>query len=350
MKKIEKGCLLAVGMVCVLAMGGCQGSPASSGKTEEKPTAAAEATEPVTQAPVWGEDEDTELYNDYVDVYNHMTGRMTDSLGRYFEYVDFTEEFSLLDPESGFFSCHSIADNQIEKVEDTYSLVQEKPEPDAVDKAFVDMYPSMIQIFGCLNDIYEYADEKSYETDDYAKAKEYHATLWAALNEYLEKAGVFEEELTAVVDQQSEDSLKQLKEEGFETLYEINVMLNNAQALQMEFAQEEVYDDNITDMDLEKIRPLRDAFVESVDTILEMSKNESKLVEEGVPINSAYWHTFLSNMEGTRDSLTKVMEKAEAGTPLTQSDTMISFPGNCSLASFDNGISSMISDYNNFIN
>lgn len=133
------------------------------------------------------------------------------------------------------------------------------------------------------------------------------------------------------------------------TFYAINVMFDNVQALQAELYVQEVYDDNILDMNTEAVKPLCDAFYASVAEVLELAKDGDQLYKEGIPSNSAYWSSFLSNMKDTQSSIAQVMQKVEDQTPLSHSNTLIPLPGECSLSAFDAGISAMIEDYNKFI-
>lgn len=353
--------LLTLGLVSVLAFSGCQGKPVSSvdsatdatdTKSSETNTRSLEGKtlEPTPPPVTWTEDDDIDLYNGYIDTYNNMIGRIYDSMDRYFSYVDAEEEFALLDGSRDFYDCYSISDYIISDIEDTYNLAMSKPEKEDLDNAFLDLYPTLTELIECLNEIYDYTDMKSYLDDEFARGKEYHATLWSALENYYDKAEAFEVFLAEAEEAGREENLKKLKDQGLDALYEVTILLDRAQAIQDELYYEGVYDDNILDMDLEKIQPLYDEFVQSVETVLEMSKDEAKLSQGGIPVNSAYWHTFVSSMKDTKVSLTEVLEKVKSGTPLSYSDTLITLPGNCSLASFDEGVSSMINDYNQFIN
>lgn len=342
---MKKRILIAT-TICALALGGCQaGKPADAKKGAETET---ETTEEATQ-PAWGEEEDLELYNSYINVYNFLVSQLNSSVERYFKYVNYEEEFSLAEGKTDY-DTHSIGDSKIEEVEKAYKLLADKTDKNALDDAFLNMYPSLTTMMDCLNDIYNYTDMKSYLDDDFAKGKELHGVLWTSLNEYLAAGEVFDEELVKTEKEQRVKSLQKLKDQGLEALYAISVMIDSAQAVQAELYDQEVYDGNILDMDMEKLQPLYDEFIQNVDTVLEVCKDESKLSDEGIPIHSAYWGTFLSDMKDTKKSLTSVIQKVKEQTPLTQSDTLITRQGNTSLASFESGISAMVNDYNHFIN
>lgn len=336
--------IVILGTACALALSGCQGSVTSALKNSAAVTETVEETKPA-----WSDENELKLYNTYINIYNYMVGRLNESVNRYFEYVDYQEEFTLLNSNDKDYYIYSLSKSQIEELDHANAQLEEKGEKSALDNAYTAMYPSLKQLMECINDIYEYTDMKSYLDDDYAKAKELHTVLLTSLDSYTTTAETFETELLVEESKRREASLQRLKDEGFETLYAINIMLDSVQKLQEELYVQEIYDDNILDMDMEKIQPLYEEFTASVDAVLAASNDESKLAEEGIPIHSAYWSSFLRNMKETKTSMTKVLQKVKEQTPLSQSDTLITMPGNCSLSSFAAGASAMISDYNRFI-
>lgn len=297
------------------------------------------------------EEEEQALYNTYIEVNNFMLGRVNDSLDRYFNYVDIEqEEFTLLDEDDDYFDCYSLSDSKIEEVEYAYEMASSKGDKSALDEAFLDVYPSLSTVISTLNDIETYTEMKSYLDDDYQKAKEYHATLMEALWDYLDKGDVFMSELDIVASEQQEKDLADMKAEGYEVLYTMNKVLILAGDIESELSDQDVWDENILDMDLEKIQPLYDEFVANVDALLAYSEDEEKVAAEGIPVNSAWWSSFIRDMKDTKVSLTEVLQKVKDGEELSYSDLMITeIAGNCSLSSFDTGYSALINDYNNMV-
>lgn len=320
----------------------------SSSITESKDSPAEEPETP-DAAVEFSEAEELELYNLYVDIYNFMNGRMYDSIDRYFKYVAFEEEFSLLED---YYTCYSLSDTQVKKVEDAYTLASSKSNKNALDEAFLAMYPSLSTILDTLDSIYDYTDLKSYLDDDYAKAKEYHAVLWAALAEYVTTSMIFEEELMIEDQVRTEASLQIMKEEGYVVFYNINMMFICAGNIQTEFYNQGISDENLIEMDLEAIQPLYDEFVGYVEEILSYEDDSEQLRFEGIPENSAYWHTFLMSLKNTKVSLTGIIQRVKDQKPVSSFDlnTIHAFAGDDTIASFQTGVSEMISDYNVFIN
>jgi len=331
------------------AITGCQGSTSASSNTKTT-TAVEETSEEETQpeTEAWSEEEELALYNKYIGINNYMVGRINDSLTRYFNYVEYQEEFA--NKEQNYY-CYSLSSDQIKRVGDTYTIAEAKSEKTELDEAFLRMYPSIIEVMGCLNDIEEYTDMKSYLDDDYGKGKELHAVLWKFVNEYTETGDAFMAALSVEANIKREAGMQQLKDEGYETLYAINRVMYSAQAIQEELFHQGVSDENILDMNLEIIQPLYEEFVADVEKVMELSEDKEKLEKEGISMgNMGNLSLFKSSMKHTKTSMTEVLDKVKEGKPLDQYDLMVSnLSGHCSLTSFYSGISEMIGHYNNMI-
>lgn len=287
-----------------------------------------------------------ELYNTYIDLNNAMTGRINDSLSRYFSYVDYSEEFQLLEENGNYYDCYDVSRAQRD-METAYEIVSGKSEKDALDQAFLDMYPSLSSLTEILNEISDYTDEKTFLEDGYAKSQEQHTALMGVLEEYFNTGDAFMMELSVVAAQQRMEDLELMKNEGYVVLYSLNMVIEYAQEIESALYYQDVWDDNILDMDLTEIQPLYDAFSSYVDAVLAYNEDSEALKAEG--LNSASLAMFIMNMKGTRDSISKVLAKVEAGEPLGQFDTTITLAGQCNLASFEAGVSDMINSYNRLI-
>lgn len=359
MKKKIFTTLIAVAMV--FSMTACQGLSSDKG-TQDKTDDGSDSlslppktleSENDSQADTsLGElDEETEheLYNLYIDINNAMVGRINDSLNRYFDYVSTeSEEFQLWEEGGDYYDCYSVTSAQSD-VETAYEILGGKAEKDALDQAFLDMYPSITSLMQTLNEISDYTSPKTYLEDGFAKSQEQHTALLSVLDEYFTTGNIFINELSIVADQRQMEDLEELKAEGYEILYSLNMVINLAKQVENELYLQEVWDENILDMDLTVIQPLYDEFSEYVDAVLAYSEDDDALRAEGLG-NSANMSIFVMNMKSTRDSLSKVLAKVEAGEPLSEFDTAItSIAGQCSLSSFAEGVSDMIDSYNRLI-
>lgn len=360
MKKKFFTALIAV--VMVFSLTACQGLSSDKGTTYKTDdgsdsltmppkTLGSEGDSPVT-TPAGELDEETEhkLYNLYVNINNAMLGRINDSLNRYFNYVNTeSEEFQLWEEGGDYYDCYSISSTIVSDVEDAYEILSGKAEKDALDQAFLNMYPSITSLMQTLNEISDYTTPKTYLEDDFAKSQEHHTALLSVLEEYFTTGNIFLDELTVVAYQRQMEDLEQMKAEGYEVTYSLNMVMLLAQQIEDELYVQDVWDDNILDMDLTTIQPLYDAFSTYVDAVLVYSEDNDALRAEGFS-NSGNLSLFVMYMKSTRESLSKVLAKVEKGEPLSQGDMMItSIAGQCNLSSFAEGISDMIESYNRLI-
>ncbi len=347
-----------VAAVMIFSLTACQGISPESSKEKDgsdslslpTKTLGSEEDNP-TIAPTGELDEETEheLYNLYVDINNAMVGRINDSLNRYFNYVNSeSEEFQLWEEDDDYYDCYSVTSAQSD-VETAFEILSGKAEKDALDQAFLDMYPSITSLMKTLNEISDYTSPKTYLEDGYAKSQEHHTALLSVLDEYFTTGNIFINELSIVANQRQMEDLEQLKADGYEVLYSITMVILLAQQIEDELYVQDVWDDNILDMDLATIQPLYDAFSTYVDTVLAYSEDDDALRAEGLG-NSGNLSLFVMYMKSTRESLSKVLAKVEKGEPLSQTDTMItSIAGQCNLSSFAEGVSDMIDSYNRLI-
>lgn len=355
MKKRIFTVLLAAVMVFSLAA--CQGMP--SGKNDESSDSGSDSlTMPPksfgsednrpTPVPEGVLDEETaqQLYNIYIDINNAMLGRINDSLIHYFTYVDIeSDEFKLLDESDTYYGCYSLS-SPLSDVEEAYEILSGKSEKDTLDQAFLDMYPSITALITALNEISDYTSPQTYLEDNFAKSQEQHTALLNVLEEYYTTGDIFLTELDIVADARQQESLEMMKNEGYVVFYSLNMVINLGKDILDELYVEDVWDDNILDMDLTKIQPLYEEFCTYADAILAYDDDEEALQAEGLS-NSPYWNIFIMNMKSTRESIEKVLAKVEAGEALSELDlTITSIAGQCSLSAFSNGLSDMIDSYN----
>ena len=132
-----------------------------------------------------------------------------------------------------------------------------------------------------------------------------------------------------------------MKNEGYVVFYSLNMVINLGKDILDELYLEGVWDDNILDMDLTKIQPLYEEFCTYADALLAYDDDEEALQAEGLS-NSAYWSIFIMNMKSTRDSISKVLAKVEAGEALTEFDLSITSIAGLTIACNRNGLTDII--------
>lgn len=203
MKNRRLGALLAALGIMVLAAG-CSGkTPAAEEEAAGAEVQETEEQEEEEEPAELTEEEEQELYNLYIKINNTMVGRLGESLGKYFEYIDYQEEFTMLKED---YFVYSISDSFFTDLDRADELVAKKQEKSGLDEAYTALSPVIRELGTILNEIYAYTDEDSWQEDDYAKGKELHADLWQCSGAYETAGADFLEQLDSVAsDQRAED-------------------------------------------------------------------------------------------------------------------------------------------------
>lgn len=346
--------LIILSTICMLVLCGCQSKnaiPSSNSQTTESQLSAdmlgtTASTEEATSS--WTETEETELYNTYVNIYNEMLKSLSNTMNNYFEDVAYEEEFALLEGSTEY-SINKVNDSLLENIQKASEQLEKKEDKDSLDQSFLQLTPALTGLIESLNEISEYTELKLYFDDNFEKGKELHRGFWSSFNEYASLAETYQTELGAMEKVRRKEELQRFKDEGLDTLYAVNMMMMAAMDIQEELYLQEITNENILDMDMEKIQPLYDEFVKYVDEAATLSLDEAKLTEEGIPTYTSNWPMLIDYMKQTKVSLTAVLENVKNQEPLNEIEMMMSIPGNCSLSAFDAGVSYMISCYNNLL-
>ena len=337
----------AVMMIAVMAMGCAGKTPAASTDGNDTETSVQEE-EPAEEEPAeLSEEEEQELYNLYIGLNNTMVGRLSSSLSKYFEYVDFQEEFTLLNGEDYF--CYSL-ESTLDELDQIDELVARKQEKSEVDDAYMALSPVIRELIQTLNEVQAYTDEDSFLEDDFAKGRELHAVLWKSCNEYEPLATEFLDSLGTVASAQRADDLDQMKEEGYVVTYALVSMITTAQEIQSAIYEQGIEDDSMMlQLDTGALQPLYDQYMEEVETVLGYLKDEEALANEGYPTQSAYYVTFEDAVENSAEELKEVFRKVEEQEEPGGYGIVNVFTVDGSLAGFNNKVSAMIDDYNRMI-
>ena len=313
---------------------------------EKKETEPETSTESAEEIAAKEEELQLELYNVYIDINNVMVDRFSDVISSYFKYVDFQEEFVPLDKD---YWCLSSVSTFYKKMDEAKELLEEKAEKDELDETYLALYPVMYELASTLDEVQEYTDMKSYIDDDYAKGKELHAIIWKDYGEYETLGNAFLDQLSAVAAERRQATMEQLKADGFEATYAINKMIDTAQEIQTAIYEQGIDDSCVIELDIEALQELYDRYVEEVQICLEYLADEDGMYEEGYPINSAYYSTFVSAIKESKTTLTELFERVRNQKPVDEFMLRSSFASDGTIQKFDETISKIINDYNKLI-
>ena len=294
------------------------------------------------------------LYNNYIEISNHMAGEINDALTQYFSKVNIeSEKFELVKENiNNYFCYYPHSAKYLGYAEDAYEAASGKSEKDALDQAYLNLYPSLQKLITILGEIHAYTNNDGFLEDNYAKSQEQHTALMGVLEEYFAYGDAFINELNTIASQREKEALEQMKAEGYEVFYTLNMAIFSAKDLYNELYRQGIGNENVLDMDLTLIQPLYDEFTSYVDQVLQYDQDKDKLKQEGLYMSVAgmrNWGFFVTALQNTHVSITAVLEKVQEGEPLDMIAIRISGSGNGSVTSFAEGLSETIDYYNSLV-
>jgi len=170
--------LLLILPLGLLPLAGCDKLIAAI--TETAQTAAEEKTGGLTGGAKTEDDRLSEKLDAYINCVNNQSNNVTDSGNRYFSWVDAKEGPSGKSNVYGLFEIRDIK-ACVDGVTAAASLDPDDTELEATGKAYVD---ALVAAEAIANEAHKYYDEKNYEDDKWAKAKEMHPKLVTAFETF----------------------------------------------------------------------------------------------------------------------------------------------------------------------
>lgn len=189
----------------------------------------------------------THKLNALVNVFNSFSTTSYDSYSKYIQtFGDNPEKFKKIRNWYNGASINSFASTKIKELEKTAKIniyVE-------LDSLILDYKKKAEKLTKILNNSFSYYDMKDYESDNFAKAKEFHKPTLDAYNNFFivdnllrKKADIIQSELEII-------RLNKLKEEGDTLNYLVGMAINTATKL-LNVTQSEQYK-NLNLVDLEK--------------------------------------------------------------------------------------------------
>lgn len=303
---------LAVLMIFALLLPAC-GKKAEEKPDKTKPEAPEVKTEAEPEAEA-AEPEEEELspeqmdlikYNYYVDLNNDIV-EIVDSINYYYEVVDYTEEFSLL-PDTGLTYGYRVYGKNTDILDDCLQLADMDPDYGELDTMVKDMAEplrALMETFSNISDSYDYADNQ------YAKAKEYHAIVYANADAFIELGYEFMDAIDEMGDSRIAEEEERMKEEGNLIIYNASRVISIGREVLDVAYDQGVNDENLTDLDLTEIKALHDELVQVVADFDAATSDNDQLVKESLSNSRPF--------DGLLDSLIQALEwvikQTESGT------------------------------------
>lgn len=278
------------------------------GNMDEEEADAGEADESADmETDITPEQMDLIKYNYYVDLNNEIV-EVFDDIDSYYQVVDYAEEFSLL-PDTGLTYGYSIYSLNTDLIDDCVMLADMEPAYEGMDDLVKEMEEPLRDLMTTFSDIsgsYTYADNQ------YAEAKEYHAIIYGAAEEFAPLGYEFMDAIAVVGAERAAAEEEQMKADGELIRYNASRGISIGQQVLNEIYSQGITDENITEMDLTEIRKLYDELVQVVADYDAATADNDQLVKESLSNSSPF--------DGLYNALIQALEwmikQVESGQPL----------------------------------
>lgn len=315
MKKNSLSKAMAVLLVTALVLSGCGSSKEKEPQEENRKGLDREAFTEMAESESDQEAQEAEdeftpeemdliKYNYYVSLNNDIIEVM-DSIGYYYEVVDYTEEFSLL-PDTGLTYGYRVSGQNTDILDDCVMLADMEPdygELDTMVKEMEEPLRALMETFSEISGSYDYADNQ------YQKAKEYHAVIYANADAFATVGYDFVNAIAQLGNERTAKEEERLKEEGMLINYNASRAISIGRAVLDEAYNQGVGDENLTELDLTEIQRLHDELVQVVADFDAATEDNDQLVKESLS-NS---RPFDGLLDGLVDALEWTMKQAESG-------------------------------------
>lgn len=342
---------VAIILSSCLLLTGCSGI---SGQTVNKMTEAQETanvpeelkvpatTTESTETALGGEELETqniEKYNAYIDLNNFMNDRLYTVIDSYFSRVAMQPEFAMQENNTDFW-CNSLGESYFAQLDLVEGFAESEPPMPEVEEASKNLLAVMRPMMETFDEIYNYGELKTYKDDDYAGAAELHAKLWPLFEAYQPLEEAYYEAVNTIASAQEAEDLKYFEENGLVAHFTYSSLINKAQEIQGAIYDQNVFDENILELDVEALTPLYDEFVQLVTDSLAITEEQIK--EEGGFSTSM----LQSAIKDTKVSLTNIFERVKEQRALESYELNSAFPASGTIAEFNEEIGALIDQYN----
>lgn len=310
----------------LLLLSGCS----SDGKdAENTPSAAPEATEtqPVSTETVeptaptaedlglTPEEMDTVKYNIYVEMNNEIV-EVLDNLYSYYLVVEYADEFAFV-ADTPYEYKYDISPFDSSLVDDALLVAGMEPAFETLDDLTVQIAEPMRALMDTFDSIYSSYD---FSDNQYAKAKEFHAIIQANVDAFESLAYTYMDAVDVLAVERTAAEEQKMLDEGRIIIYNASHAITVTRELLNECYEQEVYDDNIQDLDLTAIYPLHDELTATVEAYNAAVEDKNQLMAESLSGSPMY------NMDKLLQAVDWLVQQAESGTTVSE-------PGRASLGS-----------------
>ena len=262
-----------------LALSGCsQKEDSSSAERTLAETTVEEIEETTTEEETLSPEQmDLIKYNYYVELNNDII-EILDSIGYYFDVVDYTEEFSLL-PDTGLTYGYRVYGKNSDIIDDCLQLSDMEPDYGDMDTLVKDMAEPLREL---MDTFLEISRSNDYANNQYQKAKEYHAVIYEAVDTFVPLSYEYIDAISEMGNARTAEEEEKMKEEGKLIAYNASRAISIGRQVLDVIYEQEINDEIITQLDLTEIRVLHDELVAVVNDLDAATADNDQLIKESL--------------------------------------------------------------------
>ena len=152
----------------------------------------------------------------------------------------------------------------------------------------------------------------AYADNQYAKPKELHPVILEAAMEFGPIAYEYYDAVTVFANERAEQFREELKGEGYMIQYYASNNIDLTRKIISAIEEQDVWDENITDMDLTAVRPLYDELVASVEEFNTVCADNDQLVKESLSNSKPFDLLFDKQLQ----AIEWMIQQVESGKPI----------------------------------
>ena len=237
---------------------------------------------------------DLEAYNNYIDLSNFMTGRVEESLNRYFTGVAATEDFSPV--EGGYYITTTFSNYDYELLDNVEAQADLGTSYTEMDEHALTLIPTLRDLMKVLDEAGNYGNQKGYLDDNYAKGQEIHSRFVPAVNAYDEERLPYLNSLRAILQERQALDLEHFQKEGYTIRYQmLKLTILKSDIMNAIYKQEEISDENVLSLDVTEIRPKYEEMASVLAEFAVNYKDEAELEKEGFESYKSGQLSFFNN-------------------------------------------------------
>jgi hypothetical protein len=259
-------------------------------------------------------DAKVEKHNAYIDLYNALIGDVNNVV------EDYAGEFGFDDAvyiDEGFDGFSMYSNSLARDLATAMEYVDKSPSEPSADAALRALEPVLLSYATALTDAKTYYADKNYVDDDFEKAQQYHEVIVDGYDPLWEKIDAFLIAVNEMLEGQDEEQLAIYEEANWMIHYYALLALVQAQEIDSYLGATGIYAENLLDVNIEELRPLYDAFVESYTEYNTLVGGDASAGKDEDIMTLSTYNSVMSDLKA---SLSELVSRVQSGSAFDESD------------------------------